>query len=129
MKRVFYFFLGELALLLIGCQIGNDNTSYKAPSFPLTVERRIQNIDPRFLIGPGGLYIIDSLLCIDCETDINEERLHLFNKETGRYITSFGKIGKGPGELSNPVSRITIDDKKGVLYVCDLGKKSWLSLI
>ncbi len=64
-------------------------------------------------------------LCLDCTekfvfvSDIRGHRISVFGPNNGKFITSFGSQGVGPGELLNP-TRIAMD-KDGYLYVCDSG--------
>lgn len=119
-KQVVY--LIGLLLLFTQCKHQKVENTYSKPIFQTSVNRQFQKIDNGFLFGPGALQMMDSFLIIECKTNINDNSIHVFNKISGKYITSFGTIGSGPGELSDPVSRVTIDAKKRNIYICDLSK-------
>lgn len=63
----------------------------------------------------------DSLLIL---VDIGQEDvIYLFNRNTGLFLKSTGKKGRGPGELVSPGS-VTLDKRKGILYVNDNERKA-----
>jgi len=73
------------------------------------------------LTYPKGLAIVGNRLFIsegiDWNTGVGNNRISIFNHETGEYITSFGSKGAGPSQFNNPIG-IT-SDNNGKLYIVD----------
>lgn len=111
-----------LILLFIQCTPKKVDGTYTKPNYPISINKKFQKIDNGFIFGPGTLQLIDTLLIIECKTNINNKRIHVFNKNSGKHITSFGETGQGPGELSETLTRVAVDAKSGKVYICDLGK-------
>ena len=68
------------------------------------------------------LYILDNILIVNESSPKGEKGIHLFNKNTFKYITSTGIMGKGPGEISAP-GRLAIDRKNRIIWAPDHGKQ------
>ena len=50
---------------------------------------------------------------------MNDYVFHLFSKNSGAYIKSFGTIGQGPGEISWPVMGYSTNRKESKVYCYD----------
>lgn len=88
----------------------------------VNVSDKIVDIKVDILIGNSALYILDDILIVLEKFPKGERGIHLFNKNTFKYLTSTGKIGKGPGEIVSP-GPISLDSKNRVFWVPDAGKK------
>lgn len=115
-----------IAIFLIQC-VNKEEERYMPPVFSLQEERKTTVLNSDFILGTGGVHVLDSFLIVNAETDINNKHLHVFNKFTGRYILSMGNPGQGPGELTVPVNRVAIDNQNRKVYVYDLGKRKLIS--
>ena len=114
-----------LLLFIIGCRSNNGSKTeitQKNRDKIINVGDKIVDIKPDILFGNCYLYIIDDILIVNETSPKGEKGLHLFNKNTFKYITSTGIVGKGPGEIIVP-GRIGIDYKNKILWVPDHGKK------
>lgn len=114
-----------LLLFIFGCKSNNGSKTeitQKHRDKIINVGDKIVDIKPEILFGNSLLYIIDSILIVNETSPKSEKGLHLFNKNTFKYITSTGIIGRGPGEIIVP-GRIGIDYKNKILWVPDHGKK------
>ncbi|WP_346688454.1 BF3164 family lipoprotein [Alistipes communis] len=67
---------------------------------------------------PKDLIICDSLLVLH-DSYQQDNCFHIFRKSDGSFIKSFGKKGRGPGEL-NEIRSVNVNDN-GELCVYDLG--------
>ncbi len=45
------------------------------------------------------LYIVDSLVVLQCFNTLDNKFAYIYNEKNGEFISSFGNIGRGPGEL------------------------------
>lgn len=87
----------------------------------VNVSNKITDIKTEVLLGKSELYIIDDILIVKEMFPKGEKAIHLFNKNTFKYLTSTGIMGKGPGEISNP-GILGIDRKNRIFWVPDNGK-------
>ena len=113
-----------LMLFIIGCKSNNAEKTEKFQKHRdniINIEDKITDIKTKILFGIPSLYIINDILIV-AEIRPSNKGIHLFNKNTFKYITSTGIIGKGPGEIARP-GRIGFDNKNRVLWVSDHGKK------
>ncbi|MDR2010350.1 MAG: 6-bladed beta-propeller [Bacteroidales bacterium] len=51
----------------------------------------------------------------------------LFERQTGKYITDLGSVGQGPGEYSQHIYHIQIDEKNGRIYLLPMMPSQILS--
>lgn len=124
MKNV-YMYVCLLMLFIIGCKSNNDGKIEKFQrrrNKIINVENSINDIKTSIFFKESVLNIIDSILIVNEGQPSNEKGIHLFNKNTFKYITSTGIIGKGPGEIILP-GRIGVDSKNKILWVPDHGKR------
>lgn len=70
---------------------------------------------------PRDMFIMDSLLIIH-DSYMQPDCFHIFNKNTGDFIQSFGKIGRGPGEFID-IGSASYDDVSHLLTVFDPNSK------
>ncbi|MBR5857215.1 MAG: hypothetical protein IKY70_08065 [Bacteroidales bacterium] len=45
------------------------------------------------------MYVVDSLIVLQCFNTIDNKFAYVYNEKDGKFICSFGNIGRGPGEL------------------------------
>lgn len=124
MKYAFSF-TWLLLLLIIGCKTNsNANTEkiQKARNRIINVGDKIVDIKPEILFGNSVLYLIDDILIVREVTPKGEKGIHLFNKNTFKYIKSMGFLGRGPGEIAS-LGGIGIDRINRILWVQDHGNK------
>ena len=62
-----------------------------------------------------NLYVMDSLLVVCCYESIDKNVFYIYNKDSGKFIKSFGTIGNGPGEMMDLMT-IYADREKHELY-------------
>ncbi len=112
-------------LSLIACK---SNTEKKTEKYKgkrnniVNVEDKIVDIKTDVFFGDSYLNIIDDILIVTEKTTSGAKGIHLFNKNTFKYITSTAIIGKGPGEVARS-GRMGIDDKNRIFWLPDHGKK------
>lgn len=102
-KRI-AFLLVSVTFGIISCS-QKKSTNYTG-SIICDKEISLQSTDLNtdFIISssPREMLIWDSLLIVE-DSYAQSECIHLFNKETGKWIISFGSKGQGPGELMRPI--------------------------
>ena len=111
-------------LFIIACKSNNKEKIEKFQKHRdniINVEGKIINIKTEILFGNCFLYIIDDILIVAEGPSRVDKGIHLFDKNTFKYITSTAIMGKGPGEVTSP-GRIGVDRKNRVLWVQDHGK-------
>jgi hypothetical protein len=108
-----------------GCKTRNYEKTeifQKQRSKILDVSDKIIDINPGILFGNSVLYIIDDILIVNEVSPKGEKGIHLFNKNTFKYIKSTGIPGRGPGEIAG-LGGIGIDKQNRILWVQDHGNK------
>jgi len=111
------------ACLMLNCN--NSNTEKQISDFPSKVS--LKGIKPNFInsdgINPSNMNIYDSLIIVGSTYKKNGDNyIHIINNNTFQTITSAGRLGKGPSELTNPI-RLTVNKSKGLLNVWDDAKR------
>mgnify|MGYP006287349417 CR=1 FL=1 len=114
MKKHLYILI---LILFFSC---NNNKEYFT-SFPqnFKLEGKIISLEQNYRNGIIDFY--DSLLIIS-STMQSPYLIHFYNKNDFNYISSTGKRGSGPGEISSP-GLGCIDNKEGVVWYRDMGRK------
>ena len=69
-----------------------------------------------------NLYIMDNCLIIS-DSRSPEKLIHVFNKQTFKYLTSLADKGQGPGEIVS-IGHIVSDEPRRKFYVSDHGKQA-----
>jgi len=112
-------------LLIIVCIACNKNTGtekfQKKRNNIINVKEEIIDIKTDILFGYSLLDIIDDILIVTEAFPGGDRGIHLFNKNTFKYITSTAIIGKGPGEVARQ-GGIEVDEKNRNFWVADHGK-------
>lgn len=120
MKKIL---LGILLLSIFSCQNINDIATEKEnENFDkkLNVNKSIIDIKTDILTKPSLLYLINDYLIVFDVYSV-DRGIHIYNKNTFKYLTSTGKIGKGPGEI-NSYGYITIDKTDKAFWLADFAK-------
>jgi len=124
MKNIFLFFW-LLMLLMISCKNYNKNKTEKYQKHLdkiINIEDRIIEVKINVLLGSlVSLNIIDDYLIITDLKASKNKGIHILNKNTFKYVTSAGIIGKGPGEITR-IGKTGIDSRNKILWVQDYGK-------
>ena len=114
-----------ILLFSIGCNSNNKSCKEKVQKHRdkiVNLSDKISYINPEIIFGNSLLYILGDILIVDESFPKGEKGIHLFDKNTFKYITSTGIIGKGPGEIAKP-GRLGIDKKNKVFWAPDYGKR------
>jgi hypothetical protein len=95
----------------------------------INVQEKIKEIkisEDDVLIGAvARLFLIDSILII-ADSRSSDKLIHIFNKNTFRYITSTANRGQGPGEIV-VIGHIGIDESNRTFFASDHGKQEMFS--
>lgn len=123
-------FLALLTILqLCSCKNSSENIKYyDADLKVINVKDKIQNLNiltqDKDISIFGTPYILnDYLIMSDYKSP--DKLIHIFNKNTFKYITSVGDRGMGPKEIAN-MGRIATDERTNTFYVIDYGQQSIL---
>lgn len=73
----------------------------------------------------GSPFLLNQYLIIS-DFKSFDKLIHIFDKNTFRYLTSVGERGQGPSEITN-MGAIVPDHERNTFYVIDHGKQSFLS--
>lgn len=125
MKKLVYI------LLITVCWACVDSTETEKHQYKrdnvIQVRDKIKEIDMDSLMFSSVTvpYIIDNYLLI-ADFRSYDHLIHLFNKNTFRYITSIAYKGQGPGEIAN-MGYIGIDSPHRKFDVTDYGKQTIFS--
>lgn len=113
-----------MSIVINGCG-GNSNTKndiyQKYRNNEISIQDSIQDIETDVLFTESIVHIVDDvLLVIDFKS--KDKGIHLFDKDSFKYLTSTGKIGMGPGEIAR-YGRVDVDNNNRGFRMNDHGKK------
>jgi len=114
-------------LLLLGCVSNTDSIKeqyHDTHENIRDISDGIVNIETNYIFGRSKVYIVDDVLVL-LELNATDKGIHLFDKNTFKYLTSTGKLGKGPGEIGS-YGYIMPDGKNRRFHMMDYGKKDVL---
>lgn len=113
-----------LVICFTGCSGDRSNTEklQKKRNKIVNVHNDIVDIKTEVLFGKSLLYVIDDYLVLLEVASKTPRCIHLFEKNTFRYVASSGLLGRGPGEITEP-GNIGVDRHNRVLWVPDFGQK------
>lgn len=114
-----------LMIIIVSCLGENNGKTEKNQndrSKKINIKENILDIKTEILFGTCSLNVINDILIVNDITPSGDKCIHLFNKNTFKYITSTGIIGKGPGEVTRQ-GRIAVDATHRVIWVSDHGKR------
>lgn len=122
--------LKYLLLLALCCACTQNVTTekyQKSRNNIVNVHDKIKEIEIEdVLIGKISLpYIIDKYLIIS-DYESPDQLIHIFDKNTFRYLTSTAYKGQGPGEITM-IGHIEYDKARRKFYVTDHGKQKIFS--
>lgn len=108
------------SFILISCKDAkNSGLEYVQPVFEEEIEANTQILNSRFLFSFGSIRVVDSLIIYSGLSDVSDKNFHIFSKNTGEYLCSFGNIGRAKGEISMFSVGFSIDKEKREIYVFD----------
>lgn len=132
MKTFELISLGIITLIFCNSCKGNKNNEleYAEPVFEEEINTNIKVLNNSFLFNFGYIGVVDTIIIYSGRTDVSDKSFHLFSKNNGKYLISFGNIGRAKGEKSQPGGGFSIDKEKKIVYVFDnaLGKAISYSL-
>jgi len=112
--------------MILSCNEKNKNRGVniyqKKRNNIINLENKIDDIKTDILLGRiVQLNTIDNYLIVTDLATSSNKGIHVYNKNSLKYITSTGIIGQGPGELTR-YGRIGIDNINKNIWVPDHGK-------
>ena len=127
MKKIYFLFC-MLLLLFTACkQQAEGIKSYDAQTKVVNVQNRLHDItiSDVDISDFGSPFLLNQYLIISDYKSF-EKLIHIFDKNTFRYLTSVGERGQGPSEITN-MGEIVPDPERNTFYVIDHGKQAFLS--
>lgn len=116
-----YYYSLAFALSILFLAACNKNKSISFSEFPKEFSLKGEKVEDKNHIKMGTVDLYDTLLII-CSPLEMRKCIHIYNKNSFKYLKSVGVRGRGPGEISVP-GHGCIDDNKGILWYRDIGKK------
>ena len=117
-----HFILYAFSLLfLLSCAGGGNEIHQSKRDNVLDVKDRLSalNLDDKFMMGQATrAYVVNDYLVFK-DYSSTDKMIHLFDKNTFKYIGSTGDLGQGPGEIISLGDVMISRDRK--LLVADLG--------
>lgn len=118
MKSFKFILVAGIAMFFcIGCKGRTATPEYAEPDFGKEIKADISTLNTDFLFSYGSLKVIDSLIIYSGVSDISNKTFHVFSKNTGAYITSFGNIGRAQNEVSQPGLEFTLDIERSCTFL------------
>ena len=111
--------ISALSIILICISCSRNTDEYNAPVFKETVEVALEVLNDDISFTYGAIDCIDTLLIISNKTTLNKNTFHIFSANSGKYIKSFGSVGRGPGETFFTAPDFSIDYNSRIVYVYD----------
>lgn len=109
-----------LSLLLINNSCSNTKQEYREPVFEKSIITNNNVLNKNFVFEMGTMEVVDTLIIYSGRTTISDKAFHLFSKNTGAYLSSFGNIGRGYGEITKSLG-FSVDKLKRKMFVFDSG--------
>lgn len=128
MKKIGLYLLILFQILVLSCKsnaVSETEISQYERNNISDISDNIVDINPTIIFGKSELNILDDIIVVREMYPHGEKGIHLFDKNSLKYLTSTGIVGKGPGEIANPgdvnpdkQSRVfwTSDHSKGIMY-------------
>ncbi len=104
-------------IVCISCSRSTDE--YNAPIFKETIEVALEVLNDDISFTYGTIDCVDTLLIISNKTTLNKNTFHIFSANSGKYIKSFGSVGRGPGETLFTAPNFSTDYNNSRMYVYD----------
>ena len=127
MKRIYFLFCLLLLLFMACKQQAESVKSYDAKAEVVDVQDRLHDItiSDVDISDFGSPFLLNQYLIISDYKSF-DKLIHIFDKNTFRYLTSVGERGQGPSEITN-MGAIVPDHERNTFYVIDHGKQAFLS--
>lgn len=121
MKTFNYYFLLTLTFIQVSC--GNSNQSdsliyFTEEDLPSPIQLKGKKYDIREIINPRGLMLTDEFIVIFEKKNTDDKKIHVIDKESGKFLRSKGKDGLGPGEIT-VITQIEESGEKGMIWAYD----------
>ena len=110
-----------ILLIVLSCTNNPCEKYQKNRDNVVLLNNNIVDIETKLILGSSSLRVIDSILIITEFYPEGKRGVHLFNKNTFKYICSTAIIGKGPGEVIRQGST-ELDRENRILWISDHGK-------
>jgi len=113
-----HFFYICVILLLAACRgREQDPLAFSPPVFPETKQVAVTPLPNDFLFNGSLSLDMEDMGDFMVVCGFHENKyFHVFEKESGAYVKSFGSYGRGPGELPN-LPQIRFNQNDSILYV------------
>jgi hypothetical protein len=113
-----YFIL----LILFGCHIDPDKKFTLSGVPVMDVSEKITDLETDQILTSPVPYISGKyLMLVDIQTNISEKGVHIFDKDSLKYLGSTGIVGEGPGEIIQ-YGEIAITPDENVFWMPDFAK-------
>lgn len=125
MKKIGLYLLILFQILVLSCKsnaVSETEISQYERNNISEISDNIVDIEPTIVFGKCDLNIIDDILVVRERYPLGEKGIHLFDKNSFKYLTSTGIIGRGPGEIANP-GPVTTDKKRKCFWTPDHSKR------
>ena len=120
MKNTILLFV--ILLASFGCNKSDKSkTFHEDKEKTINVKGKIVDIETDMIFSRCLFEILDSVLIINEVGSYNKKGIHLFNKNSLKYLASTGYLGKGPGEIIRNGNN-TISFNSQIIWVDDYGK-------
>ena len=111
-------YLTMLVLALAACSSYREDVRYEPPSFPKEYTAQIKSLNKEVTMDVMRMYLCDTIILVRGVSVDNDNVLHAFSINDGKYICSFGHYGRGPNELANYFC-VAPDSESHTLHVLD----------
>lgn len=110
MKSYLYIIFITFATIFYSCA---NNKLYPGIDFPhigeLTNGDTVVSDIPTDMVM--RMYIVDSFALCHCFNALDNKLIHVYNTNSGNFVTSFGSTGRGPGEIDLSYSSYKQDER------------------
>jgi len=105
--------------IMTGC--GRNEIKYSAPKFETEAEARFEVFSEELEFNAiNDIYSYKSCLAVVAWNPAAGSWLHVYDKETGKFIADVIHEGRGPGETIMGALNTSFDRDKGIVRFCDL---------
>lgn len=118
MKNSTVFIVAVLCAAAAACTSYREDMRYEPPSFPKEYTAQIKSLNKEVTMDVMRMYLCDTIILVRGVSVDNDNVLHAFSINDGKYICSFGHYGRGPNELANYFC-VAPDSESHTLHVLD----------
>ena len=108
-------FLGFLLLFMLSCK---QDKTVELNEFPVKQELKGFKVDKDYFLQTSKVFTLNDSVALFLSIYNKENIFNLVNLESYDLLNSFGIIGHGPGEFTNP-AKIYIEPKKEAFWISD----------